>query len=517
MSINSKRTAFFASTLCLLLFAGAAEGIAQEAGPDLAAAKSFVAEKKFDKLPPLIAGIEKAAQAGNGDAQLLLGDIFANRNTDLFKDRQAEAVAFYEKALAAGKLVAAIRLGDLYYSGEIVPQDREKAFQYYSKMLTKIKNARVERRVAGAYLHGKGVAADPAKAIDMLTKLSDAGDVGSMRQLGDIYHAGKFTGADRDLAIKYYEAALKGGDVGSAKKLAGLLASAPDADSQSKAFTYYKQAADAGDVSSKRRVARAYFAGIGTAKDTTQGIKLLEELGAAGDSAANNQLAAMYAAGLNVAKDGKKAVELYGKSIAAGDAVAVVRLADLYYAGRVVPRDPSKALSLLTEASDKGNVAASRRLIALYREAPGKVIPKSPAKAKAVFEKAKGAMSPEDILREEILFAAMDAKTLNSYEELAKKLETLPKPLAKSTLFIVRKVNPNAYVYLLQDRLKDIGLYNGRLSGILTMDTIRAINTFCRKGEQAQNCGRGPMSSVVAGQVLDQMFAPDGAQSTQAD
>jgi TPR repeat protein len=515
MFTTSKRAAFFVSTVCLTLLFPPVATMAQDAIPEIAQAKSLIAEKQFDKLQPLVAGLEKAAQAGNVDAQFLLGDMFASKDTNIFQGRQAEAVSYYEKALSGGRTGAAIRLGDLYSNDRVVAADPVKAFQYYSQAASTGKSAYAERRVATAYLRGNGVAADPEKAVAMLVKLADAGDLPAARALGDTYADKKFTGADNKLAIKYYEQAFKAGDHALARKLGSLLSAEKDPESLAQSVGYFKQAADAGDSYSKLQTAKAHLAGSGVPRDPAMGVKMLEELVAANDRSAYSQLGSLYASGEIVKQDGKKAAELYGQAVQAGDAGAIVRLADIYYYGRGIPKDPNKAISLLTEASDNGNVSASRRLMTLYREAPRKAITKSPAKAKAIFEKVRPSMTPEGVLQEEILFAAMDSTSVGAYQQVSEQFEKLPMKLAKPTFSVVRRLNENVYVYLVQDRLKAAELYSGRLSGMLTPDTIRAINAVCRKGERAENCGLGPMSPVVAGQIADALFkAPEAATST---
>lgn len=111
----------------------------------------------------------------------------------------------------------------------------------------------------------------------------------------------------------------------------------------------------------------------------------------------------------------------------------------------------------------------------------------------------------------------MDSASVGGFQEIARKFESLPDKFAKPTFVNVRRLNPNAYVYVIQDRLKNAELYKGRMSGMLTSDTIRAINALCRQGENADNCGLGPMSPVVARQIADALFRASEAEASVAN
>jgi len=85
----------------------------------------------------------------------------------------------------------------------------------------------------------------------------------------------------------------------------------------------------------------------------------------------------------------------------------------------------------------------------------------------------------------------------------------------------VRELNPNAYVYLLQARMSDLGLYRGRKNGQLTTATIQAISRFCQMKQVQRICGRGPLSgeaaSVLGFTFRSANFAASALQSSARD
>lgn len=62
-------------------------------------------------------------------------------------------------------------------------------------------------------------------------------------------------------------------------------------------------------------------------------------------------------------------------------------------------------------------------------------------------------------------------------------------------------VNPNLYVYLVQQSLVDQGLRSVGPTGLLTADTIAEINALCARGGIAAVCSAGPLSPAAAGQI----------------
>lgn len=76
---------------------------------------------------------------------------------------------------------------------------------------------------------------------------------------------------------------------------------------------------------------------------------------------------------------------------------------------------------------------------------------------------------------------------------LQRTIDRLSTPPSAEELTELGAKNPNAYIYFLQDFLKDAGGYGGPLSGQLTNATIGAIVGFCRQAGFAETCIRGPM------------------------
>lgn len=76
---------------------------------------------------------------------------------------------------------------------------------------------------------------------------------------------------------------------------------------------------------------------------------------------------------------------------------------------------------------------------------------------------------------------------------LQRVIDRLSSPPTSEELTGLGASNPNAYIYFLQDFLKDKGSYGGPLSGQLTSATIGAIVGFCREMGFAETCIRGPM------------------------
>ena len=99
----------------------------------------------------------KAADQGDADAQVLLGDMYKSGNgvaLDL-----TEAAKWYRKAADQGDASAQILLGDMYYRGDGVELDLTEAAGWYRKSASQ-GNADAQVSLGLMYYEEKGVALD---------------------------------------------------------------------------------------------------------------------------------------------------------------------------------------------------------------------------------------------------------------------------------------------------------------------------------------------------------------------
>jgi hypothetical protein len=69
----------------------------------------------------------------------------------------------------------------------------------------------------------------------------------------------------------------------------------------------------------------------------------------------------------------------------------------------------------------------------------------------------------------------------------------------------IRGTNPNAFVFLVQARLKELGVYDGKSTGSLDRQTIQAINAYCTASAPIKSCNNGPLAETAT-KVLARAF-----------
>lgn len=123
-----------------------------------------------ENLIPAMQLLERAAEAGHPEAQVLLGYILDRA------ENNAAAMRYYSLAAASGNAEGAYRLGVLYATGEGVERDPAAAVDW---MRRAVEGAYWPAAVvlARAYLEGGlGLAVDRAEAERLLRQAADAGD-----------------------------------------------------------------------------------------------------------------------------------------------------------------------------------------------------------------------------------------------------------------------------------------------------------------------------------------------------
>lgn len=138
-------------------------------------------------------------KAGSDSALTALGAFYLD-NGEIKK-----GVAAYEQAAENGYAVAMSLLGDLYYEGELVERDFDKAYYWYNLGFSKY-NEPTYFGLGRCYLYGAGVERDEKKAIKYLQKAAKYDDEAKF-ELGNCYFNGWGTIQDGVKAKQLWEQA----------------------------------------------------------------------------------------------------------------------------------------------------------------------------------------------------------------------------------------------------------------------------------------------------------------------
>lgn len=116
------------------------------------------------------------------------------------QDNAEEVSQRLRKAAEQGNACAQNELGNMYSSGEGVPEDYAQAMNWYLKAAEQ-GDVGAQHNLAGMYARGDGVPADYAQATNWYRKAAEQGDADEQMQLCMSYALGK--GVPRDYVLAY--------------------------------------------------------------------------------------------------------------------------------------------------------------------------------------------------------------------------------------------------------------------------------------------------------------------------
>ena len=149
--------------------------------------------------------LEKAADEESAKAINELGDVYEAQGDF------ANAVLYYEKAVAMGDLNGYCNLGYCYEQGTGVVLNSQKAFELY-KYAADNGSTRGCMCVANCYLNGTYVEENVAEALAWFTKAAESGNVLAMYYCGNILENGADgVKADTKKAREWYKKAATAG------------------------------------------------------------------------------------------------------------------------------------------------------------------------------------------------------------------------------------------------------------------------------------------------------------------
>lgn len=488
--------------------------------------------------------LERAAAEGNPHAAIRLARLFEDGT--LVEEDAARALAFYERAIDIGgdrAVLPAARL--LANGGPGLEPDSDRAValleplagqgdEAAERLLARLtapprlplgamraalldgepapQGASVEEMIAaleameddagalfvlGRAFAGEGVLpADPARALPLLERAADLGNVGAMLRLARIHDEGELVARDAGTALTWFERAVAAGQTNVAMTAARLaLAGGPGLEpSVDRAVPLLEAAADAGSTDAQVRLADIYLGPEGP-NDPAAAIAKLQAAADAGDGRAAMALGRLYRNGGPVRADATRALAAFERARALGVDAAAVQIFDMRLsAGRRDVRRIREASAALEREAQAGNAAAILRLVNFQRTGVGRLVPGSRSAAMRTLEAGRAALSPAAYQRELAILELAGARSLSEIGEIQALLDAAEPRDRVRILRASARANPNAFVYFVQARLLETGHLDGRVTGLLDTRTIRAINRFCVENDAAAACRTGPLS-----------------------
>jgi TPR repeat protein len=288
------------------------------------------------------------------------------------------------------------------------------------------------------------VTADGGDFLQMLRRLAEGGNAHVMFRLGRLYATG--SGVARD---------------------------------ETEAVEWYRRGAAAGNLNAATALAVALLEGRGAAKDPQEGVRLLRSAADKDNLEAMYRLGVVLAEGKVATKDTAEAMRLFTKAAEAGHVPSMLDLALLYNAAEGAAADPVKAAFWYKRAADLGNSAGMVNLGFMHQQ--GKGVEKNDITAVALYRKAAAEGNPSGIHN---LAAMLDSGRGVARKDPEQAADLILQALEMRNDFSYRQMTQNSRAWSqefrreLQKKLRDAGVYTGRIDGELRDTTITAINAY---------------------------------------
>lgn len=167
------------------------------------------------------------------------------------------------------------KLGEIYRSGDSVPQNYKKAAHWYEKSARQ-GYAEAQCILGMMYLEGVGVKQDDVKAFDLIKQAAEQGDAGAQYQLGLLYLKGKGVNWNFKKARYWTKKAANNSTDSIPEYVRNRTIKKKSKEGQQdykEAARWYIEAGKHGDLESQEIIAVMYYEGKGVKKDNIKAYK----------------------------------------------------------------------------------------------------------------------------------------------------------------------------------------------------------------------------------------------------
>lgn len=333
----------------------------------------------------------EAADKGEADAQLGLGEMFAN-GVGVAKN-EAEAITWYLKAATQGNATAQFNLGMMYQAGRGATKDETVAANWFHKAANQ-GSANAQFNLGLMYETGLGVPKNEMEAAKWYRQAADQGHVGAQVNLGGMYGEGRGVAKDEIMAAEFYRKAAAQGNGIAQVNLGYIYGEGRGvAKDEAMAVEYYRKAAEQGNGTAQFNLGWMCENGRGTPKDEVEAAKWYRQAAEQGHYLAQWNIGRFYQFGQGVPKDEAESANWYLKAAEQGYAAAQSDLGEMIMDGRGIVQDYAKAVEWNQRAAAQGDVNSQFNLGRMYENGWGVV--QDYAQALIYYRKAAGSGNNE--------------------------------------------------------------------------------------------------------------------------
>lgn len=305
----------------------------------------------------------KSIECGNTNIFFKVGKMYEDENMI------DEAIDLYDMGSKEGDLKCIQRLGIMYYNGELVKRDTEKAIKYI-EIAAENKAPHAMYMLAIAYLRVNKFGEDTTRIVKKL--LEEAYELKSQfaaEYLAFLMLAEKKDGKDinEKKLLEYLEFGFINGVVGSLFQYGYIYEKGIAVEKNlERAYSYYRMAADKDYVKSIVKLASWYKIGKFLPQDINESIKLYTKAAEHNDIEAIENLINIYELGIGNSKSDIKALKYVFNLIELDALKGKCKLAYYCLAGIGVEKDENRAKEIIKEIEDidKGTADNLRAVLA---------------------------------------------------------------------------------------------------------------------------------------------------------
>ena len=230
----------------------------------------------------------------------------------------------------AGFVEAQRQLAMMYFYGEGIEKNWDKAFQWMSKAAEQA-YAFAQDQLAMMYFYGEGMEKNWDKAVQWMSKAAEQAYAFAQDQLAMMYFYGEGIEKNWD-----------------------------------KAFQWLSKAAKQAYAPAQYHLAMMYYNGEGTEKNLDKAFQWLSKAAEQAYAPAQYQLALVYFSGKGIEKNLDKAFQWLSKAAEQAYAPAQYQLALVYFSGKGIEKDWDKAFQWLSKAAEQDYAPAQYQQVLMY-------------------------------------------------------------------------------------------------------------------------------------------------------
>ena len=423
------------------------------------------------------------------------------------------------KLTGLGNAISQYRIGNMYFKGEGVLQDYEKALEWYKKSAEQ-ENANAQLELAHMYKAGQGADKNYKKALYWYKKAAEQENTEAQFFIGNMHYYGKGTLQDYKKALEWYKKAAELGNTNAQIELGNMYHNGEGTSQNHKtAFMWHKKSAEKGNVAAQNLLGSMYYHGEGVSQDYKTAFMWYKKLAEQGDACGQLKVGDMYYNGEGILQSRREAFYWYKKSADQGCSGGQNKLGNMYYNGEGTSQNYKTAFMWYKKSAENGTSYDQLRIGDMYHGGVGTL--RNDKKAFYWYMKSatteKLETSKPGLQLAKISHLNVDIDTMEGYRQASKWYKKLSKEdhfgLAENAQQILQTYKSPFYLYSkLAEKSKNAGvqfelgyLYFNGVSG-KSQDYKQAFKWYiksAKNGNPAAQCNIGEMYYHGKGTVQD--------------